>query len=344
MPSLHRRCSWLSLLVMALPPPPPRFVLRGSQSAVNTLHFSCRSEADSPPLLFSGSLSGLIHVWNLQTRRVDTTLDGHAGQSVYWVKILEGQHLLLSQGRDLKLCLWDLAEGRNAPVDSLSLDSVGFCKGSVLTEGTQGCWLLAVPGKGMDEVQVLDMPSKTSVCTLKPEAGAKAGMPMCLELWKPPSGSGPLLLAGYEDGSVILWNVSERRMLSRLSCHKEPVMSLDFDSGRAKGVSGSSEKVLCVWSLDEHHSLKVCRTQELTNPGIADVAIRPDGKILATAGWDHRIRLFGWKQLKPLAVLDYHSAAVHCVAFSDPGRPGEQLLAGGSKDQRISIWSVYSQT
>ncbi|XP_078010591.1 guanine nucleotide-binding protein subunit beta-like protein 1 isoform X6 [Phascolarctos cinereus] len=269
---IHRRCSWLSLLVMALPPPPPRFVLRGSQSAVNTLHFSCRSEADSPPLLFSGSLSGLIHVWNLQTRRVDTTLDGHAGQSVYWVKILEGQHLLLSQGRDLKLCLWDLAEGRNAPVDSLSLDSVGFCKGSVLTEGTQGCWLLAVPGKGMDEVQVLDMPSKTSVCTLKPEAGAKAGMPMCLELWK------------------------------------------------------------------------VCRTQELTNPGIADVAIRPDGKILATAGWDHRIRLFGWKQLKPLAVLDYHSAAVHCVAFSDPGRPGEQLLAGGSKDQRISIWSVYSQT
>nr|XP_020852182.1 guanine nucleotide-binding protein subunit beta-like protein 1 isoform X4 [Phascolarctos cinereus] len=269
MPSLHRRCSWLSLLVMALPPPPPRFVLRGSQSAVNTLHFSCRSEADSPPLLFSGSLSGLIHVWNLQTRRVDTTLDGHAGQSVYWVKILEGQHLLLSQGRDLKLCLWDLAEGRNAPVDSLSLDSVGFCKGSVLTEGTQGCWLLAVPGKGMDEVQVLDMPSKTSVCTLKPEAGAKAGMPMCLELWKPPSGSGPLLLAGYEDGSVILWNVSERRMLSRLSCHKEPVMSLDFDSGRAKGVSGSSEKVLCVWSLDEHHSLKNASLINVTQASVS---------------------------------------------------------------------------
>ncbi|XP_027715235.1 guanine nucleotide-binding protein subunit beta-like protein 1 isoform X2 [Vombatus ursinus] len=308
---LPGRCSWISLPVMALAPPSPQFVLRGSQSAVNTLHFSCRSKAHSPPLLFSGSLGGLIHVWNLETRRVDTTLDGHAGQSVYWVKTLEGQHLLLSQGRDLKLCLWDLAEGRNAPVDSLSLDSVGFCKGSVLTEGTQGCWLLAVPGKDMDE---------------------------------PASSSGPLLLAGYEDGSVILWDVSERSVLSRLACHEEPVMSLDFDSGRARGVSGSSEKVLCVWSLDEQQNLKVCRTQELTNPGIADVAIRPDGKILATAGWDHRIRLFGWKQLKPLAVLDYHSAAVHCVAFSDPGRPGEQLLAGGSKDQRISVWSVYNQT
>ncbi|XP_044514842.1 guanine nucleotide-binding protein subunit beta-like protein 1 [Gracilinanus agilis] len=329
---------------MALPPPPPQFVLRGAQAAVNSLHFSCRSQAQSPPLLFSGSLSGLVHVWNLHSRRVDTTLDGHGGQSVYWVKTLGDQRLLLSQGRDLKLCFWDLAEGRNAPVDSLALDSVGFCKGSVLTEGAQECWLLAVPGRGMDEVRVLDMPSKTSVCTLKPEAGAKAGMPMCLELWQPATSSHPLLLAGYEDGSVILWNVSERRMLSRLSCHKEPVMSLDFDSRKAKGVSGSSEKVLCVWGLDEQQNLKVCRTQELTNPGIADVAIRPDGKILATAGWDHRIRLFGWKQLKPLAVLDYHSAAVHCVAFSDPGQPREQLLAGGSKDQRISVWSVYNQS
>ncbi|XP_007506155.1 guanine nucleotide-binding protein subunit beta-like protein 1 isoform X2 [Monodelphis domestica] len=296
---------------MALPPPPPQFVLRGTQSAVNSLHFSCRSQAQSPPLLFSGSLSGLVHVWNLHTRRVDATLDGHGGQSVYWVKTLGDQRLLLSQGRDLKLCLWDLAEGRRAPVDSLSLDSVGFCQGSVLRGGAQECWLLAVPGRGTEE---------------------------------PASSSHPLLLAGYEDGSVILWNVSERRMLSRLSCHKEPVMSLDFDSRKAKGVSGSSEKALCVWGLDEQQNLKVCRTQELTNPGIADVVIRPDGKILATAGWDHRIRLFGWKQLKPLAVLDYHSAAVHCVAFSDPGQPREQLLAGGSKDQRISVWSVYNQS
>lgn len=34
------------------------------------------------------------------------------------------------------------------------------------------------------QVQILEMPSKTSVCTLKPEADAKPGMPMCLELWQ----------------------------------------------------------------------------------------------------------------------------------------------------------------
>lgn len=34
------------------------------------------------------------------------------------------------------------------------------------------------------QVQILEMPSKTSVCSLKPEAGARPGMPMCLQLWQ----------------------------------------------------------------------------------------------------------------------------------------------------------------
>ncbi|XP_067555994.1 guanine nucleotide-binding protein subunit beta-like protein 1 isoform X2 [Pseudorca crassidens] len=243
-----------------------------------------------------------------------------------------------SQGRDLKLCVWDLAEGRNAVVDSVLLESVGFCRGSVLAGGLQR-WLLAVPGRGSDEVQILEMPSKTSVCSLKPEAQARLGMPMCLQLWQADSSPGPLLLAGYEDGSVALWDVSSRKVCSRVSCHTEPVMGLDFDSREARGVSGSAEKALAVWSLDEQQALQVRGTHVLTNPGIADVKIRPDRKILATAGWDHRVRVFHWRTMKPLAVLAFHSATVHCVAFADDG-----LLATGSGDQRISVWSLYPCT
>lgn len=186
------------------------------------------------------------------------------------------------------------------------------------------------------QVQILEMPSKTSVCTLKPEADARPGMPMCLGLWQTNSSLRPLLLAGYEDGSVTLWDISERKVCSQITCHEEPVMGLDFDSQKAKGISGSAGKVLAVWSLDDQQSLQVKKTHELTNPGIAEVTIRPDHKILATAGWDHRIRVFHWRTMKPLAVLAFHSAPVYCVAFAADG-----LLAAGSKDQRISIWSLY---
>ncbi|XP_041534297.1 guanine nucleotide-binding protein subunit beta-like protein 1 [Microtus oregoni] len=323
------------MAALSPPPPGPTFVLRGTQSPVNTLHFGPPSQALESPLLFSGSQSGLVHIWSLQTRRTVATLNGHGGQGVTWLKTLPQGHQLLSQGRDLRLCLWDLAEGRNTILDEVQLDSVGFCKSSILARG-QLCWMLAVPGKGNSEVQILEMPSKTSVCTLKPEADAKPGMPMCLGLWQTNSSPRPLLLAGYEDGSVTLWDISERKVCSRIACHEEPVMGLDFDSQKAKGVSGSAGKVLAVWSLDGQQSLQVCKTQELTNPGIAEVTIRPDHKLLATAGWDHRIRVFHWRTMKPLAVLAFHSASVYCVAFATDG-----LLAAGSKDQRISIWSLY---
>uniref|UniRef100_G3TLM6 G protein subunit beta 1 like n=1 Tax=Loxodonta africana TaxID=9785 RepID=G3TLM6_LOXAF len=324
-----------------LPPPlpDPQFVLRGTQSAVHSLHFCRGAQGQGHPLLLSGSLSGLVHIWSLQTRRALTTLDGHRGQCVTWLQTLPHGHQLLSQGRDLRLCLWDLAEGRNAVVDSVRLESMGFCRSTVLA-GAQPRWMLAMPGRGNDEVEILEMPSKTSVCTLKPEADAKLGMPMCLKLWQQADSSPrPRLLAGYEDGSVVLWDVSEGKVCSRVTCHTEPVMGLDFDSQKARGVSGSAEKALAVWSLDEQQSLKACGTHEVTNPGIADVTIRPDRKLLATAGWDHRVRIFHWRTMKPLAVLDFHTATVYCVAFADDG-----LLASGSGDQRISVWSLYQRT
>ncbi|OXB85021.1 UNVERIFIED_CONTAM: hypothetical protein H355_016143, partial [Colinus virginianus] len=302
---------------------------------------------------------GFIHVWNLRTHRVEAALDGHGGKSVCWLETMDGKDRLLrfpqsccsqnnllyceSQGRDQRICVWDLAEGRTSVTDSVFTENVGFCRCSLL-KVAQGRWLMATAAKALEEVQVLELPSKTSVCTLKPEVGAKLGMPMCLKLWQVSRGSQPSLLAGYEDGSVLLWNLATGKVLSQLTCHQEPVMSLDFDSEKAKGISGSSEKVLSIWSLNEQQNLQVQQTHRLVNAGISDISIRPDKKIVATAGWDHRIRIFGWKRLKPLAVLDYHTATVHSVSFSDHKNPSERLLAAGAKDHRISIWSIYTQT
>ncbi|XP_017900330.1 PREDICTED: guanine nucleotide-binding protein subunit beta-like protein 1 isoform X1 [Capra hircus] len=334
-PERWARC-WAEGKRMAAPAPDPQFTLRGAGSAVCALHFC--SGAQGRPLLLSGSLRGLVHIWNLETRRPLAALDGHGGQCVTWLHTLPRGPQLLSQGRDLQLCVWDLAEGRSAVVDAMRLESVGFCRASILAEGPQR-WMLAVPGRGNDEVQILELPSKTLVSCLKPEAGARLGMPMCLQLWQAESSPRPLLLAGYEDGSLALWDVSMRKLCSRAACHSEPVMGLALDPRRARGVSGSAEKALAVWSLEGQQALQVRGTHELTNPGIADLKIRPDSKILATAGWDHRVRVFQWRTMRPLAVLAFHSATVHCVAFDATG-----LLAAGSGDQRISVWSLYPPT
>lgn len=82
----------------------------------------------------------------------------------------------------------------------------------------------------------------------------------------------------------------------------------------------------------------------LTNPGVSHLRIRGDGKIVAAAGWDGSVRIFGWKKMKPLAVLQHHKDLVHSVAFSDHPEPSRRLMAAGSKDQRISLWSIYTES
>ncbi|XP_019740899.1 guanine nucleotide-binding protein subunit beta-like protein 1 isoform X1 [Hippocampus comes] len=323
---------------MSRPAPSPVYTLRGASGAFNALHFSCH-EGDTP-LLFSGSGKGVIHLWNLNNRRTERIIEGHSGSSVIWVNTLHSADTLISQGRDMRVCLWNLSQGRSELMDSLSTESVGFCQCSLLETGQKTC-LLAFAGQQTEELKIVELSSKALLCSLIPDS--KLGMVMCVKLWQPQSGRGPLLLAGYEDGSLLLWDITQRSILSQTKVHLEPIMCLTFDPESRRGISASSENKLFSWILDGQNNLLLRDCVTLTNPGVSQLSIRGDGKLLASAGWDHRVRVFGWKKLRPLAVLQYHRDMVLSVAFSDHKDPRQRLLAAGSKDQRISLWSIYNE-
>ncbi|XP_037114687.1 guanine nucleotide-binding protein subunit beta-like protein 1 isoform X1 [Syngnathus acus] len=231
--------------------PSPIYTLRGASGAFNTIHFSCRG-GDSP-LLFSGSAKGAIHMWNLNNRRAERIIEGHSGSSVLWVNTLHSADTLISQGRDTRVCLWNLSQGRSELMDSLSTGSVGFCQCSLLETGMKTC-LLAFAGQQTEELKIVELPSKTLVCSLIPDS--KVGMVMCVKLWQPQSGPGPLLLAGYEDGSLLLWDITQRSILSQTKVHLEPVMCLTFDPESLRGISASSENKLSSWMLDGQNNLQ----------------------------------------------------------------------------------------
>lgn len=74
--------------------------------------------------------------------------------------------------------------------------------------------------------------------------------------------------------------------------------------------------------------------------GFSSVRIRGDQRIFATAGWDHRVRIFHTRKLQPLAILKYHTESVFGLDFS----PDNTLLASASKDRRLTLWSIYPPT
>ncbi|HXG12045.1 MAG TPA: c-type cytochrome domain-containing protein [Gemmataceae bacterium] len=69
---------------------------------------------------------------------------------------------------------------------------------------------------------------------------------------------------------------------------------------------------------------------------IYDLAFSPDGKLLATGGYDRLIKLWDVAAGKELRLLRDHSDTVYGLAFSADGR----LLASGAADRAVKVWEV----
>jgi WD40 repeat protein len=69
---------------------------------------------------------------------------------------------------------------------------------------------------------------------------------------------------------------------------------------------------------------------------IYDIAFSPDGKTLATTGYDRLIKLWDANTGKEANVLKDHSDTVYGLAFS----PNGKYLASGSADRAVKIWEA----
>ena len=107
----------------------------------------------------------------------------------------------------------------------------------------------------------------------------------------------------------------------------------------AGGVSGSADAILSVFTIDCATMVMSVRAGlQLKNPGIGAIAIRHDGRIVATAGWDKQVRVYDYRKRKQLAVLQYHRGGVMDVCFQQR----TQQFASASKDGSIAVWNIYA--
>src|SRR5205823_10616246 len=69
---------------------------------------------------------------------------------------------------------------------------------------------------------------------------------------------------------------------------------------------------------------------------IYDVTFSPDGKLLASTGYDRLIKLWNVASGKEVRVLKDHSDTVYSLSFSPDGK----LLASGAADRAVKVWDV----
>jgi dipeptidyl aminopeptidase/acylaminoacyl peptidase len=110
------------------------------------------------------------------------------------------------------------------------------------------------------------------------------------------------------------------------------VFSPDGKTLAAVGGAQETPGKLMVWDLPKARM----KFQANEAKGIRSVAYSPDGKSLALALYDGKVKLLDAATLKEQMVLPGHANGVNCVAFSPDGLK----LASASLDQTAKLWDL----
>jgi WD40 repeat protein len=191
-------------------------------------------------------------------------------------------------------------------------------------------WLKAgAPGPSAPDVSILTL-------VTVPDLPIKKGAPKAITaLALAPDG---VTQAECRYGTVEIVRTGEGASRRRLEGLPGKVTSAAFspDGGRlaaATGVASISGTVL-VWNTAGES--KPASLEGAHRDLVYALRWSPDGRVLATGGYDSKIVLWDPVSGKPLRTLSGHNGAIFSLAFTPDGT----LLASASADQTIKIWRV----
>jgi WD40 repeat protein len=143
------------------------------------------------------------------------------------------------------------------------------------------------------------------------------------------SPDGRWLLAGIGlEGTVTIFDAATMERVGELEGHADYIQDVAFlGGGRVVTASGDGAKV---WNLET-------REETMTLVGhtgpVNNVAVSPDGKVIATAGFDGTAKLWNASTGDERMTFFGHDRIVHTVAFSPDGR----FLATASGDGTVML-------
>lgn len=144
-------------------------------------------------------------------------------------------------------------------------------------------------------------------------------------------------LATGSYGQVVIWNLTAAKPAKVLTNVLGAVNDVRFSpKGDILAVGGGQPSAKGDLRLYQTSDWKLLATLRGHDDVVFSLAFSPDGMQLASASFDHSVRLWDVKTHAPLRDYHHHSDFVYAVAFS----PNGKQMVSASKDRTVALFDV----
>ncbi|CDF37477.1 WD40-repeat containing protein [Chondrus crispus] len=143
------------------------------------------------------------------------------------------------------------------------------------------------------------------------------------------------VVMGYDDGTLRLWSMSEKKVLRSFRGHRSRVACVAMSGNGRRVVSGSLDKSVRVWDLETGAQVGDALVGQM-GP-VSSVAMSGDGRRVVSGSLDWIVRMWDVETGAHVGdALVGHTDGVFGVAMNRDGR----RVVSGSADESVRVWDV----